>query len=439
MILLTSNQDTSVTQKAPHILQLPDGSGFRRSSPNVSSAPVFVAGPGRLSAGYHENNSKRVQSVSDRSSSEKWMGESPRNYPMLQSIERRDSPHSIGSSLQHKSSDPNILSHNAAAHSISHTRRPFEELSRAVDLIDLTDDSFEVSKRRRVESKEVPSKFYRSTVYKEEPVISVIANQRTQPRQLHSQSRYVEPVPPLNRLDMGPSRNDGFTLHSRTISREELTDNTANPPTARLRHPSSSDHSKPPGRAPQILDGSAVVARIENVPQYRDFNYEGDGYVAAAANQTAATSLRGHPQVKSHHARGARSDDAVWRGKVNSYEAHRNFLDSQNSALSAGPRGTSSQSFLLPTSRSQGRARDDHGFAEYGQRHTEQVIDLIFSPPSENVHHWGAARTRRISSQPPVLEGQRKKDLLPASTLRRYEVQLERSMNHHRQGSAPFQ
>ena len=113
--------------------------------------PVFVSGPRLPFHGSYEETPRRIHPTTHRPPGCDGR-DSPRGHKIIPSIERRDSPMSTGFPLHHKTSDPNILPNATRGALASQYRRPLDELSRRIDLIDLTDDTSEVHKRRRLEA-----------------------------------------------------------------------------------------------------------------------------------------------------------------------------------------------------------------------------------------------------------------------------------------------
>jgi hypothetical protein len=338
----------------------------------------------------------------------------------------------MGFPLQHKTSDPNILPNIARGASASQYRRPLDELSKRIDLIDLTEDTHEVPKRRRLESQEVTPDFHRSSSY----MGSGAVGSRIQSAHLTKHKRYFESVPQGNRLDMAPIMRTDSAPYMMNRPREETTDRAA-------YHPNDKLHDVP-SSVPRILldspeafsgSGSTPIGRprVDTLPQYRNLNSSGDSYIVEPPKEAP---LRMNHPVSSHHSRGAGSDDAVWRSKANSYGSQRRLLAAQDPAWLTGSTNVPQSS--LPLSKTHRLERVTHSPAHNQEDFVEPPVDLTRDATPDNAPHYYGAQ-RRISSQPPVFDGQRKRDALPASAVRRYEVQLEKSLNPHRYGSAPFQ
>ncbi|KAF3393080.1 hypothetical protein DPV78_009378 [Talaromyces pinophilus] len=432
--------------KAPDILHFPDGSVFSKIttvsshkrnsfSIDVSSAPVFVGGPRLYSEGTNETTLKRVHPTAHRPPNGNRSGDSPRDHTIIPSIERRDSPISTGFPLQHRTSDPNILPNVARGASASQYRRPLDELSKRIDLIDLTEDTHKVPKRRRLDSQEVPSNTHRSSSYRDEFMGSEALGSRTQPAPLMKHKCYYESVPQGKRPDMAPIMRTDPASYIMNRPRQETTDQAA-------YHLDNKLHAVPSSvprillDSPEAFNGSGSTSigrlRVDN-PQYRNLNSSGDSYVAEPPKEVPPRT--DHP-VSSHHSRGAGSDDAMWRSKANSYGSQRKLLAAQDPTWLTPSTNLPHPS--LPVSRTHRLERVTHSPAHTQEDFLEPVVDLTRDATPDNTPQYYGGQ-RRISSQPPVFDGQRKRDALPASAVRRYEVQLEKSLNPHRYGSAPYQ
>ncbi|KAF5014258.1 hypothetical protein F66182_14824 [Fusarium sp. NRRL 66182] len=211
--------------------------------------------------------------------------------------------------------------------------------------------------------------------------------------------------------------------------------------TDQAAYPDNNLHAVP-SSIPQVLldsseafngSGSTPTSRppINTLPQYRNMSSSGDCFVAEPPKE--APARLDHP-ASSHHSRGAGSDDAMWRSKANSYGSQRRLLAARDPAWLTGSTNVPQSS--LPVSRTYGIERATHSPAHNQEDFMEPLVDLTRdATPDTTPHYYGVQR--RISSQPPF-DGQRKRDALPASAVRRYEVQLEK-LNPHRYGSAPYQ
>lgn len=390
-----------------------------------------------FSEGNNETTLKRVHPTAHRPPSGNRSGDSPRGHTIIPSIERRDSPISTGFPLQHKISDPNILPSVAHGASASQYRRPLDELSKRIDLIDLTEDTHEVPKRRRLESQEAPPNAHRSasSSYRDEFRNSEAPGSRTQHAPLIKHKRYYESVSQGKRTEVPPSMRTDQASYNVNRPRQE-TDQAAYHPDYKLQ--------AVPSSVPRVLldspeafngSGSTPIGRprVDNLPQYRNMDPSGDCYVAEPPKE--APPRLDHP-ISSHHSRGAGSDDAMWRSKANSYGSQRRLLAAQDPAWLMGSTNVPQPS--LPLSRTHRIERVTHSPAHNQEDFMEPLVDLTRdATPDATSHYYGAQR--RISSQPPVFDGQRKRDALPASAVRRYEVQLEKTLNPHRYGSAPYQ
>lgn len=397
---------------------------------------MFVAGPRLFSEGNNETTLKRIHPTAHRPPSRNRSGDSPRSHTIIPSIERRDSPISTGFPLQHKTSNPNILPNVARGTSGSTYRRPLDDLSKRIDLIDLTEDTHEFPKRRRLESQEVLSTPHRTSSYRDDFMKSEALGSRTQPAHLMKHKAYYESVPQGNNLNMAPILRTDPASYMTNRPREETTDQAAyNLNMKSYEVPSSIPRVSLD--APETFDvsGSTPIGRprVDTLP-YRNLNSGGDSYLAEPLKEALPRMDR---PVSSHHSRGAGSDDAVWRSKANSYGSHRRLLAAQDSAWLSGSTNVPQSS--LPASRTHRLERVTHSSAHNQEDFVESSVDLTRDATPEHTPHYYGAQNRRISSQPPVFDGQRKRDALPASAVRRYEVQLEKSLNPHRYGSAPFQ
>lgn len=426
LILLTKSQGPPTQRKAPDILHFPDGSVFskittasshkRNSFPiDVSSAPVFVAGPRLFSEGNNETTLKRVHPTAHRPPSDSRGGDSPRSHMIIPSIERRDSPISLGFPLQHKTSDPNILPNVARAASASQYRRPLDELSKRINLIDLTEETHEVPKRRRLGSQEVTPDSHQSSSY----ISSEAVGSQTH---LTKHKRYFEPVSQVDRLDIAPNMRTDQVPYVLNRPRVESSNRPASHADKKPHVPSAIPRSILD--SPEAFNGSGSMPigrpRFGTLPQYRDPNSSGDSYVAELPKE--APSRVDHP-LTSHHNRGAGSDDAMWRSKANSYGSQRRLLAAQDPAWLTGSTNMAQSS--LPVSRTHEFDRVAHSPAHNQEDLIGPIVDLTRdATPDSTPVYYGSQR--RISSQPPVFDGQRKRDTLPASAVRRYEVQRER-------------
>ncbi|KAE8549750.1 hypothetical protein EYB25_008274 [Talaromyces marneffei] len=436
--------------KTPDILRFSDGSVFSKIPPvsshkrnsfpiDVSSAPVFVAGPRLFSEGNNETTLKRVHPTAHRPPSRNRSGDSPRNHTIIPSIERRDSPISTGFPLQHKTSDPNILPNVVRGTSASQYRRPLDELSKRIDLIDLTEDQ-EFPKRRRLESQEILSDPHRSSSYRDDLMSFEVVESRTQPGHLMKHKRYFESVSQGKRPDIAPVMRTDPAPYMMNRPREETTDRAAYYPNNML-HGSSTSVSRVVLGSSEAFNGSGSTPtgrpRVDTLPQYRNSNSSGDSYVVEPPKEAPPRMDYPASSHHSHHSRGTGSDDAVWRSKANSYGSHRRLLAAQDPTWLTG--STNVPQLSLPMSRAHRLERVTHSPVHNQEDFMEQSVDLTRDATPDNASQYYGTQNRRISSQPLVFDSQRKRDALPASAVRRYEVQLEKSLNPHRYGSAPFQ
>lgn len=430
-------QTSLVTEhKTPDFLHFPDGSVFskvtqvsshkRKSYPiDVSSMPVFVSGPRLPFHGSYEETPRRIHPTTHRPPGCDGR-DSPRGHKIIPSIERRDSPMSTGFPLHHKTSDPNILPNATRGALASQYRRPLDELSRRIDLIDLTDDTSEVHKRRRLEAQEVAPEFHHSSSF-------LGADGAGQSANLAKHKRYTESRIHGNSRDNTPIVMADPTPYMMNRPRDETSDRATYHPINSLHHVSrsapwvlldSSEASKGPGNSP------LGPPRIDTLHHYRNINTSSDNLIAGPPYE--APSRMDHP-ASSRPIRGTGSDDAVWRSKANSYGSQRKLLAAHDPAWLPGPANAPQ-----PVSRTHRLERVTQSPAHNQEDVGEPLVDLTgdATPDSAPRYYGGQQRT---FSQPPVFEGQRKRDALPASAVRRYEVQLEKSLDSHRYNSAPFQ
>jgi hypothetical protein len=249
-------------------------------------------------------------------------------------------------------------------------------------------------------------------------------------------NRYFEPMPDGIRVNRMPSRRNDAVPFVISGSREE----TNHP----LYHTKDilRDSSGPAPAIPTIHleppethngTGFSTIGRprIDRLSQHRDLGFKADGY---ETDTPRGTQFREDRPASSHHSRGSGSDDAVWRNKANSYRSQRRLLETQDpSWLASAPKPS------FHASRVQRAERVSHSPA-FAQ---EDIVELSPSfnadARAENAPQHYGIQNRRVSSQPPLSDTQRKRDTLPASAMRRYEVQLEKSMNSRRYEPAPHQ
>lgn len=361
---------------------------------------------------------------------------SPRSNSIIPSIERRESPLPTRFPLQHKVSDSNIVLDVGRGYPATQNRRTLDELSKGIDLIDLTEDAHDYSKRRRLEPQEIPTENLRPLSYKGSPYHPDIRGAGPQPAPLTMHNQYSGSTLDGSRLDRGSFLRKDQGAFIRNESREQ-TNQALYYPEDILRGPTGSIAARPTnlidtsGHPIRTSSSSLVRPPVDDMSQYRESASKADGYLSAAPRDT---SFRADRPVSSHHSRGSGSDDAVWRNKANSYRSQRRLLDARDPSWSMSMPQPS-----LHVSRLQRTERVSHSPARIQEDLLEQSVDCNIDTRIENMPQYHGTQNRRISSHPPVMDGQKKRDTLPASAMRRYEVQLEKSMKPHRHESAPYQ
>ncbi|OKL60592.1 hypothetical protein UA08_04356 [Talaromyces atroroseus] len=309
-----------------------------------------------------------------------------------------------------------------------------EKLSKEIDLIDLTggEDANEFPKRRRLGTRKYSREIHRPSSYADDLPYSYTGKPVSQHAPVVMRSRYLETMREGVSVDRMPiMRNDPVPLVING-SREE----TSHP----LYHSiaSSSATSVMPTiqlESPEIYNGIGSSGmgrpRMNPAPLYRDHSFKVDGY---ETDSPRLTMLREDRPASSHHVRGSGSDDAVWRNKANSYMSQRRLLETRDSSwLASAPK----PSFHLRRVQRSERVTHSPAFTQ------EDIMDpsptFNVDGRAENALQQYGIQNRRVSSQPPLSDTQRKRDTLPASAMRRYEVQLERSLNSRRYEPAPHQ
>lgn len=379
--------------EAPDILHFPDGSVFGKIPPvtsharisrtdDIASVPVFVAGPRSFTEGLNDpTQRKRVHPGSHRAATNHKVDGSPRNKTIIPSIEHRESPVPARFSAGHRISDSSIIPGSIPRDSTQY-RPPLDELSKGIDLIDLTEDTSEFTKRRRLynqysESMAESSKVNRVPFRRLDPAAYILNEPREETHHL-----------PYRPKEM-PRISSGMVPAIPTIS---------------LDHP-----------------GSHSIPSVDHLPRYRDSSFMADGYETEAPG---VTHFREDRPASGHHVRGSGSDDATWRNKANSYRSQRRLLEAQDPTWSMSVPRSSFQGSRVQIPE---RAIQSPAFNQ--EDVVEPAPNFKINATAENASQHYA---RRVSSQPPLLDTQRKRDTLPASAMRRYEVQLEKSINSSR-------
>lgn len=320
---------------------------------------------------------KRVHPSTYRSASNNQVGGSPRSNAIIPSIEHRDSPTPTRFSTGPRVSDSNYISDAISGASTAYYRRPLDELSQKIDLIDLTEDPPEFSKRRRLESREFSHDSHRPSSYKEDFAYSYTGKSASQRAPAVILNQDFGPIPDGSGVTRMPKRRNEALPFIMNGSREE-TDHKLHHTKDILRD-SPGAVTIPPLEAPEIHIGSgfSVLSRphIDRLPQYRDPSLKADGYETESPRVKVYREER---SANSHHSRGFGSDDAVWRNKANSYRSQRRLLEAQDPSWS---KSMPKSSFY--TSRAQRPERATHSPAFTQEDNVEPFPNVSFETRAE--------------------------------------------------------
>lgn len=387
---------------------------------------------------------------------------SPQGHIVLPSIEAPESPPSPRQWADHRTSQTHRSEFQG--HSQTHLRRPVEDLSRRINMINVTDNRNESSKRRRLEYDERP---YNLPHYQPPPGDG---SQPIFPQTFEGSERQHVPMV-AHGTQPGTSRNDHHFYSSHVIPRERQQVTRHQPESIPIREPSlpplmrsNSDIPRPIGQGfsrssdvPAFLDPSQhsvgsirrspIHSRFASLSHSRGFPVRDDGYVTESGN------VPNLPDAQPLYVRSGRdlpargTDSPAWRSKASLYESERRRIHSQGSSWPADAHNHE----LHYLHASQPPSHD-------------RVIEVISSPrrnapkATDHIRDGGSLRLDAGFHQNPPLHQPRAKpqvpavvdcfastnqhgsyvngnrETLPPSAVRRYENQLGKTLDPIRYG-----
>jgi hypothetical protein len=204
--------------------------------------------------------------------------------------------------------------------------------------------------------------------------------------------------------------NSEQTVH--TISRSRLS--LERPSMEVIREPSENFHRED---GPYIVDPRLDTHRPNKVLVPRS-----NGYMVEPSRSTTNRETQRLYRPSSGHG----SDGSGWRAKANSYETQREIINSED-PLRAGNVHSSQLHpiWSQPSERHQFGVPHNQVDSRSTFRSSKDPGTRDWTPPASHQLHG-----LRPTSQNSVFVTQKKKDTLPVSAIRRYEVQLEKSRNY---------
>jgi hypothetical protein len=461
----------------PGVLQFHDGSVFEKiPAPireeavgrltNISVSPVCASYPS-VSLQVHDNSRKRIYPSENVPFHQERMDVFPQDRIVLPSIEVPESPTSARQAADHRTRYTHRFPREFQGHSEMYLRPAVEDLSRRINVIRVTDNRSENLKRRRLEYEETP---YYVSHLQSSPVVgpqSVFTQSFGRPERQHI--TLSEPG-----IHPRSSRNDDQLYRMQVIPHERQQTMRHEPERIQVHELSTlpsrqpdSDISRPMiqafshrSDATVILDSSQdTVGSVREYPihsrfaslSHRDLPVRHECYVAEPGNvhnssDTQPQYVRSGRDLLGVHgpARGIDPDTSAWRTKASLYESERRHIYSDGSSWPVGVHRPGFHSLHA----SQSRPRD---------------AENIFFPRPHDPKATGSGRDRgslrrdlnqhppahqpRAKSQVPITSLDdvdsikqhgsylsRAKQGLPPSAVRRYEVQLGKTLDPIRYG-----
>ncbi|CRG85597.1 hypothetical protein PISL3812_02642 [Talaromyces islandicus] len=411
----------SPQHQAPDILHFPDGSMFSKipssipeeraaNQANFPPKHLFVAGPSFSSHRRDENPRKRIHPTGILVTNYDRDDSFFQNNTILPSIEYPDFVNTERPPVRSRASDSTHAQRGIYENSSTTRERPFEDLSRRIDVINLDGDNSDHPKRRRLESQHSLPSLRRPSSCGNDGFFQSIEQPQPDPR------RYVGRVLDDNAMHMVPATNPDAKFLTRGHSEQRvqaisrLRPSVEKPSMEVIREPSEGFHRED---GPYIVNPRLDPFRPNTVLVPRTSSY----VIEPSRNTTNRETHRLYRPSPGHG-----SDGAGWRAKANSYEMQREIINSEDPSRA----GSMHSSQLLPI-RSQPSERHQLGVPIDSRSTSRSSIDpgaRDWTPPTSHQLHGV-----RPTSQNSVFVTQKKKDTLPVSAIRRYEVQLEKSRN----------
>ncbi|KAH8693084.1 hypothetical protein BGW36DRAFT_33749 [Talaromyces proteolyticus] len=417
-------------RNAPDILHFPDGSIFSKipsstpegrpqPSADIPVAPVFVAGPSTAFGLHYENPRKRIHPSGILATNYDGGDLLPHEQTIFPSIEGSDLSAIEKSLARNRAYDSYSLHRTVHRDAIAQLDRPIEDLSRKIDVINLTDEGKDYPKRRRLQLEQISSDL-RRPVSCENIALHRLGDKR------------LPIIPPLT----ARNRHIGQALDNRDVYRMPIASRDSNflmeehleQPIHTITRPEASleKSSMKAGLAPTgdyIRDDHryTVDPYLDTLKQSKGPMLSNENYLVELPRNkvTQKPYIAGHPHFSY------RPDNSGWRSKANDYEYQRGIIDAEDYTRPSSAHGPQQHVGLLqPGERHEPdhpNARLDPRAASWGSR--SSVPQYSPAPSSHKLHGF------RASSRGSPSATQKKKDGLPVSAIRRYEVQLEKSMN----------
>jgi hypothetical protein len=372
-----------------------------------------VAGPSFPSHRRDENPRKRIHPSGILATNYDRDNSSFHDNTILPSIEHPDFVNTQRLPIRGRPSGSTYTQRGIHDNPTTTRERPFEDLSRRIDVITLDDDNSDHPKRRRLESHHSLSSLRRPSSCGNDGLVQRIEKQ--QPDSRH----YVGRVLDDNVVHTVPTTNRDANILTRGHS-EQIVHTIAHPrpslerPSMEvIREPSENFHRED---GPLTVNPHLDPLRPNTVLVPRNNSY----VIERSRNTTDRETHRLYRPSPGHG-----SDDAGWRAKANSYEMQREIINSEDpsragSVLSSQLHSIRSQ----PSERHQLSVPYNQIDSRSTSRSSKDPGARDWTPPTAHQLHGV-----RPTSQNSGFVAQKKKDTLPVSAIRRYEVQLEKSRN----------
>ncbi|QKX56456.1 uncharacterized protein TRUGW13939_03561 [Talaromyces rugulosus] len=411
--------------QAPDILHFPDGSIFSKIPPSIPEErvahpanfppkPLFVAGPRFPSHRHDENPRKRIHPSGILATNYDRDNSSFQDNTILTSIEHPEFLNTERPPVRSRANDSTHAQRGTYDNSTTARERPFEDLSRRIDVINLDDDSSDHPKRRRLEPRHSLSSIRRPSSCGNDDLFQRVEKPQLDPR------RYVGPILDDNAMYRVPAISREATLLTRgnseqtvhTISRSRLS--LERPSMEVIREPSENFHRE---------DGLHIVnPRLDTHRPNKVLVPRNNGYMVEPSRTT--TNRETHRLYRPSPGHG--SDSSGWWAKANSYETQREIINNED-PLRAGNVHSSQLHPIWPQLGERNQLGVPHNQVDSRStsRSSKDPGTRDWTPPASHQLH-----SPRPTSQNSVFVTQKKKDTLPVSAIRRYEVQLEKSRNY---------
>lgn len=363
-----------------------------------------MAGPSFPYHRHDENPRKRIHPSGILATNYDRYHPSFQDNTILPSIEHPDFFNTERPPPRNRVSDSTCTQRGAHDNSKTTRERPFEDLSRRIDVINLDDDDSDHPKRRRLEPRHSLSSLPRSSSCGTDDILQRVEKQQSDSR------RYVGRVLATNQeANLLTRGNSEQTVHTLSRSRPSL----ERPSMEVIREPCENFHRE---------DGPYIVnPRLDTHRPNKILVPRNNAYVIEPLRNTTNREI--HRLYRPSPGHG--SDGAGWRAKANSYETQREIINNED-PLRAGNMHSSQLHpiWSQPSERHQLGVPHSQVDSRSTSRSSKDPGAGDWTPPASHQLH-GAHPT----SQNSVFVTQKRKDALPVSAIRRYEVQLEKSRN----------